>query len=212
MDEIVGSYYENLPAGFRETRKQGQIYEAVIPYSGGQLRRLKVVNADGEAPWCEVEEVDLNAIRNSDAVPELNLKEREAMLVREAKCRRAVLISTPPHTWASGPHRSEVIFLLAPIYSFTREDTAEHRSRVKACAYNALFWLPGGDEHGIREGCVRLDRVQPVHTSHLDAKPVGLTTGALDALIACYGWFLTGRLNERIRLYRDEALAQLKSV
>lgn len=212
MIEILGPYYEMPPAGYRDKRVRGHIYEALVPYSGeSDIRRLKLVSAEpGSDLWCAVEKVELNDIRQTEAVPELSLRRGEALVVREAKCRRVVLLSSPPTQWRSAGRSSEAVYLAAPIYSFKDDDQAEHRSRVKAYAYNTLFWLPGDEEHGLREGCVRLDRVQPVHAAVLDAKPVRLTPKALDALTAWYGAYLTNRVPERIRTYRDNALAQLK--
>jgi hypothetical protein len=209
---VLGPYYEKAPDGYRDKRQRGQIYEAVIPYSGGkQLQQLKVVSAEeGSEPWCVVEPSDLTEIRRGEAVPELGLHAHEALLVREAKARRAIILSTGPADWSSGTRRSEAVYLLAPIYSFKADDGEEHRSRVKAFAYNTLFWLPGDGAYRMYEGCVRLDRVQPVHTSLLDAKPVRLSTMALDALTAWYGAYLNGRIPERICAYRDAALAQLE--
>ena len=67
----------------------------------------------------------------------------------------------------------------------------------------------GDATHRMHEGCVRLDRVQPVHSSLLDAKPVQLSEAVLDALTAWYGTYLNGPVSGRISAYRDEALAQL---
>lgn len=211
MIEVLGPYYEKPSEGYRDRRQRGQIYEAVIPYSGGKpLQQLKVVSAEvGSDPWCVVESSDLNKIRRGGAVPELGLRAREALLVREAKARRAIILSTPPAEWSSATRRSEAAYLLAPIYSFKADDEEEHRSRVKALAYNTLFWLPGDAEYRMQEGCVRLDRVQPVHASLLDAKPVRLSSRALDALTAWYGAYLTGMIPGRIRAFREETLAQL---
>jgi hypothetical protein len=213
MIEVFGTstYFEDLPAGYRDKRERGHIYEALVPYSGEERpRRLKVVAAEeGAAPWCEVEEVSLSDIRGASAVPEFELAAREALVVRQAKCRRVILLSSPPANWQSGPSRSENVYLAAPIYSFKSHDGADHRSRVKAYAYNTLFWLPGDENCGMLEGCVRLDRVQPVHSSLMEAKPIKLIPDALDALIAWYGAYLTNRVPQRIREYRTEALKQL---
>jgi len=213
MIEVFGTstYYEDLPAGYRDKRERGHIYEALVPYSGEEHpRRLKVVAAEeGTEPWCEVEEVTLNAIRAAPAVPELELATREALIVRKAKCRRVILLSCPPANWQSGPSSSEGVYLVAPIYSFKSHDGADHRSRVKAYAYNTLFWLPGDETCGMLEGCVRLDRVQPVHSSLMEAKPIKLMPDALDALTAWYGAYLTNRIPQRIIEYRSEALKQL---
>jgi hypothetical protein len=205
MIEVFGDCYEHPGDGYHNRRERGHLYEALIPYSGQRApRRLKVTAFDGKGPpWCEVEEASLNDIRNSSAVPELNLKRGEALVVREAKCRRVILLS--------GTNRHDDVFLVAPIYSFKSYDTEEHRSRVKAYAYNTLFWLPGDEESGMLEGCVRLDRVQPVHTALLGPKPVKLTRDALDALTAWYGSYLTNRIPERIGEYRRAALEQLKA-
>lgn len=213
MIEVFGTttYYEELPPGYRDKRERGHIYEALVPYSGeAKPRRLKVVTAEeNKPPWCEMEYAGLNDIRNADAVPELGLSEREAMIVRHAKCRRVVLLSCPPASWQSGPTGSEGVYLVAPIYSFKSHDTADHRSRVKAYAYNTLFWLPGDDDARMFESCVRLDRVQPVHTSLLEAKPIKLIPQALDALTAWYGAYLTNRIPQRLLDYRTQALSQL---
>jgi hypothetical protein len=214
MLEVFGTdtYYEAPGEGYSRKRERGNIYEALVPYSGEEKpQRLKVVAAGGgEPPWCEVEEVTLNDIRNAPAVEELGLAQREALIVRKAKCRRVVLLSCPPANWQSSGTRSENVYLVAPIYSFRAQDGDDHRSRVKAYAYNTLFWLPGDDNFGMREGCVRLDRVQPVNAALLESKPIKLIHPASDALIAWYGAYLTNRIPQRIGEYRTAALAELR--
>ncbi len=212
MLEIIGNYYEDAGENYRHKRLRGHIYEALVPYSGEEKpQRLKVVSAEpGAESWFEVEEVSLDDIRHASVVPELDTKEREARIVRHAKCRRVVLLSSPPDQWSSGGAGSEPVYLVAPIYGFKSRDEEKHRSLVKAYGYNTLFWIPGDENYAMHEGCIRLDRVQPVHSSLLEGKQVKLTEYALWALTAWYAAYVTGKITERIAEYRTEALRQIR--
>lgn len=209
MIEKIGPYYERPAEGFRDRHERGQICEGLIPYSGEtNVQRLKVAAAGGGGdPWYEVVESDLRDIRHSEPDEELGLQRGEALIMREAKCRRVIVLSGRPASWSG----SESVYLVAPVYRFQSRDSDDLRSRIKAYAYNTLFYLPASEEHTMYEGYARLDRVQPVNASLLEHKPVRLSQAALDTLTVWYGGYVTQTVPERIRPYRDEALRQLSS-
>lgn len=211
MIEKIGPYYERPGDGFRDRYDRGQVCEGLVPYSGETaVQRLKIAAVGGSAdpdPWYRIVEADLRGIRNSEADPELGLERGEALIVREAKSRRVIILSGRPASWSG----SENVYLVAPIYRFQARDSEDLRSRIKAYAYNTLFYLPGSEEHEMYEGYARLDRVQPVNATLLEHKPVRLTQAGLDCLTLWYGGFVTQTVPRRIEPYRDEALRQLRS-
>ena len=78
--------------------------------------------------------------------------------------------------WLDGRRRQEDSYLVAPVYSFSGDDTKLSYSqtfidRVKAYMYWQLFYLPPGGNRRIRESFVRLDRIQAVHRELLEHMP-----------------------------------------
>jgi hypothetical protein len=210
MIEKIGPYYERPNDGFRDRYDRGQVCEGLVPYSGDEaIWRLEIAAGDSSDPdpWYRIVEDDLRGVRSSEADPELGLDRGEALVVREAKSRRVIILSGRPASWTG----SENVFLVAPIYRFQARDSEDLRSRIKAYAYNTLFYLPGSEEHEMYEGYARLDRVQPVNATMLEYKPVRLTQAALDCLTLWFGGYVTQTVPRRIEPYRNEALRQLRN-
>ena len=149
----------------------------------------------------------------------LETRSDERAVVLRAKRRPVILISTPVSPWADSRRRHDDSFLVAPVYSFGGDETKLNYSptfieRVKEYFYWQLFYLPGDPGAGIREGFVRLDRIQAIHKSLLEHMPVRLSDDAQPLLHSWIRVYLGETLSEVDDLlfeYREEAISRLSS-
>lgn len=154
-----------------------------------------------------------------DPDPTLGTRSDERAVIIRAKRRPVILISTPVSPWADSRRRHDDSFLVAPVYSFGGDETKlaynpTFIERVKGYFYWQLFYLPGVPSVRIREGFVRLDRIQAIHQSLLEHMPVRLSG---DAQLLLHNWirvYLGETLSEVDDLlyeYREQAITQLSS-
>ena len=150
-------------------------------------------------------------------VQEIGQRSDEVAVVRRHKWRPAVVVSSPCDAWQAQPRQYDECFVVAPLYGFgIRADKQSYpRSfidRVKAYAYNQLFYMPADVPHGMQEGFARFDRLQVVHERWLVPRNIVLDTDFLDALQSWLQAYLGGDLmglNDVLSLYRQESLAAL---
>ena len=151
--------------------------------------------------------------------PTLGTRSDERAVILRAKRRPVILISTPASPWSDSRRRHDDSFLVAPVYSFGGDETKLAYSptfieRVKGYFYWQLFYLPGDRGAGIREGFVRLDRIQAMHQSLLEHMPVRLSDDAQPLLRNWIRVYLGETLSEVDDLlfdYREQAITQLTS-
>ena len=152
-----------------------------------------------------------------DHDPTLGTRSDERAVIIRAKRRPVILISTPVSPWADSRRRHDDSFLIAPVYSFAGDETKQTYSptfieRVKGYFYWQLFYLPGDPSVGIREGFVRLDRIQAIHKTLLEHMAVRLSDDAQPLLHSWIRVYLGETLSEVDDLlfeYREEAIAKL---
>ena len=147
----------------------------------------------------------------------LGVRSDERALVVGAKRRPVILLSKSPATWSDNRRRSDDCYLVAPVYSFSGDDTRasytqEFIERVKGYMYWQLFYLPAGGNGRIRESFVRLDRIQAVRKELLRQITVILQEDALGLLRDWLRVYLGEDLrtvNDLLFDYRQEAIKQL---
>ena len=110
----------------------------------------------------------------------LGTRSDERAVIVRAKNRPVILMSKPVVRQRDSGRRQDECFLVAPMYSFGGDETKLAYSqafveRVKGYVYWQLFYLPEGGGSRIREGFVRLDRIQVVHKDLLEHMPVMLS-------------------------------------
>ena len=106
---------------------------------------------------------------------------------------------------------------MAPVYSFGGDETRASYSpvfieRVKGYMYWQLFYLPPGANGRIREGFVRLDRIQAIHRDLMRQMPVMLGENAMGVLRDWLRVYLDEDLytvNDLLFDYREDAVRQL---
>jgi hypothetical protein len=126
-------------------------------------------------------------------------------------------VSSPCDVWQAQPRQHDECFVVAPLYSFgARVEKQPYPQtfidRVKAYAYNQLFYMPPDGQHRMQEGFARFDRLQVVHQRWLVPRNVVLDTDFLDTLQSWLQAYLGGdlvALNDVLSLYRQEKLAAL---
>jgi hypothetical protein len=110
----------------------------------------------------------------------LGIRSDERAVIVRAKRRPVILMSRSVVEWTDSRRRHDECFLIAPVYSFGSDETELAYSqtfieRVKGYVYWQLFYLPAVSGSQIREGFVRLDRIQVVHKDLLEHMPVMLS-------------------------------------
>lgn len=145
----------------------------------------------------------------------LRIRSDERAIVIAAKKRLVILISKPAVTWTDSGRRQDDSFLIAPVYSFSGDETKQTYSqafieRVKAYEYWQLFYLPAYAPARIREGFVRLDRIHAVHKDLLEHHPLMLSDDAQDLLLSWLRVYLGENIedvNALLADYRQETIA-----
>ena len=216
-------YYETPEQGSINSQLQriGQILWAPSPYLLDNNRRQAVKSTYSESAGDQfrLEPADLRTEFNQPGQIShpLNLRRDERALVIRAKRRPVIVISRPVARWIDGRRQQEDSYLVAPVYSFEGDETKLSYSqtfidRVKAYMYWQLFYLPRSGNRLIREGFVRLDRIQAVHRELLDPMPIRLSDDLIELLrdwIRGYMGETLQEVNPFLLEYRQEAVRQM---
>ena len=149
----------------------------------------------------------------------LGIRSDERAIIVGAKRRPVILISRSVEAWRDGSRRADDCYLVAPVYSFGGDDTRlsyspEFIERVKGYVYWQLFYLPESADGRVREGFVRLDRIQAVHKNLLEHMPRVLGDDVRDLLQSWIRVYLGEELdtvNDILFDYRERAIATLKA-
>lgn len=147
----------------------------------------------------------------------MNIRSDERALILGAKKRPVILLSREASKWFDGRRKADDCYLVAPVYSFSKDETRASYSttfieRVKGYMYSQLFYLPAGANGRIREGFVRLDRIQVVQKELIQQMPVMLHQNLLGVLrdwVKVYMGEDLQTVNDLLFDYRMEAIKQL---
>ena len=201
-------YYETLRQGSLRTQTNwiGQFFRAPSLFLLNNNRRqaVKSTYSEGAGDQFRLDPVDLRTEFNQpgEISHPLGIRTDERALVVGAKRRPVIIISQAAVGWSDGRRRHDDSYLVAPVYSFEGDDTKLSYSqtfidRVKAYMYWQLFYLPPGGNRRIREGFVRLDRIQAVHRELLEHMPIRLSEAVV------------GLLRDWVRVYMGENLQEV---
>lgn len=198
MIDLVPQYYQPLSGMFRQWYQPGQFFEAPALFLISE-KPMPILSAKydprSNTYSYGVEMAGAEAFKE-DRVPvyPMQLKSDERVALVKCKMRPVILLSRAADSWKDKQRRSDECFIVVPLYTF--EGTGEKVSysptfieRVKAYAYNTFFYLPPSSSPMVKESFVRFDRIQVVHKSWLEHRPVKLTPEALECLQAwlyCY--------------------------
>jgi hypothetical protein len=153
-----------------------------------------------------------NVLFNHTPVHELNLEHDEEFLVIKAKRRLLVIFSQEPAPWPSAGNRlRELGYVCLPAYSFhTPEDLPEFMTRVRAHEYPWWIHLPADSTVGLKEGFIRLDRMQLIEKQILQPIPVSLTPNALFFISEWLHFYLSGEIDSSFLQDRQELVQSLQ--
>ena len=149
----------------------------------------------------------------------LGIRSDERAVIVGAKRRPIILISRSASGWRDGSRRADDCYLVAPVYSFGGDDTRLSYSqdfieRVKGYVYWQLFYLPESADGRVREGFIRLDRIQAIHRNLLEHMPWVLGDHVRDLLQSWIRVYLGEELDAVDGLlfdYREQAITDLRA-
>ena len=216
-------YYTPLRPGeiLDQLYEIGQFFWAPSLFLLDNRRRFLVRNTYSEnaGERFELEPADLRTELDQpgEISHTLGIRSDERALVIGAKRRPVILLSKATARWSDGRRRNDDCHLVAPVYSFSGDETKASYStafidRVMGYMYWQLFYLPPGGNRHIRESFVRLDRIQAVQKELLGQMPVMLSEDALGLLRDWVRVYLGEDLqtvNDLLYDYREGAIKQL---
>ena len=216
-------YYASLGRGniLNQLYRIGQFFWSPSLFLLDNHRRYSVKGTYSESAGdqFQLDPVDLRTEFNQpgNISHPLGIRTDERALVIGAKRRPVIVLSQAAGRWSEGGRRHDDCFLVAPVYSYSRDDTRKSYStafieRVKGYMYWQLFYLPPGGSGRIRESFVRLDRIQAVHKDLLDHMPIMLSgegMGLLRDWIRVYMGENLQEVNDMLFDYRQDAVRQL---
>ncbi len=216
-------YYTSLNTGpvLDQLYGTGQFFWAPSMFLLDNHNRYRVRNTYSERSGerYELEPADLRTEfdQPGEISHTLGIRSDERALVTGAKRRPVILLSKTASRWSDGHRRSDDCYLMAPVYSFGGDETRASYSpafieRVKGYIYWQLFYLPPGANGRIREGFVRLDRIQAIHSDLMRHMPVMLGENAMGVLRDWVRVYLGEDLytvNDLLFDYREDAVRQL---
>ncbi len=224
MIELLDRFYVRQPRPLAHSQcEPGRICDTAAVYLL-ESARIPVLEAQYDSAGMvqryivrHVRQQQFRQRQGVNPVYEINQRSDEVSVIRRHKWRPAIVVSSPCDAWRAQPRQHDECFVVAPLYSFgARVEKQPYPQtfidRVKAYAYNQLFYMPPDGRYGIQESFVRFDRLQVVHERWLVPRSVVLDTDFLDALQSWLQAYLGGdlaALNDVLSLYREEKLSAL---
>ncbi|MBA7628549.1 hypothetical protein ES703_36037 [subsurface metagenome] len=185
MIDLVSPYYETLSGIYRKWYQPGQFFEAPALFLIEE-KPMPVLSANYDSKnntySYGVTMADAASFKEEQMpIYPMRVKSRERVALVKCKMRPVIVISRVADSWRDKRRKSDECFLVAPIYSF--EGNSEKVSyspafieRVKAYTYNTFFYLPASSAPFVKESFVRFDRIQVIHKSWLEHKPLKVTS------------------------------------
>jgi len=225
--ELVSTYYQALSGMYRQWYQPGQFFEAPALFLISE-KPMPVLSAKYDPRTntysYAVEMTDAEGFKEEQMpVQPLELRSNERLALVKCKMRPVIIVSRAADSWKDKQRRSDECFLVAPVYSFEGDTEKVVYSptfieRVKAYAYNTFFYLPPSTNPFVKESFARFDRIQVIHKSWLQHKPIKMTLDALECLQAWLYCYLTwdpseaaavSKMCDLVLEYREEKLKAL---
>lgn len=215
MSKLIERYYQTTSEAEARRLQRGQFCWGPGLYLPTRLTTLELVQYEPRDErrnrYAVVPDPPANLVFNHTPVHELNLEHDEELLVIKAKRRLLVVVSQAPAPWALAQYRlRERAYACLPLYSFHREDLPEFRARVKALEYPWWIYLPEDSTLRMREGFIRLDRMQVVEERLLQPTSVALTEEALFLASEWLRYYLTEEIDPLFLEDRRQLLQELQ--
>ena len=209
MIEYVGRFYRRIESAEARRLERGHLCMAPVFYLPERLRAIRHNDpAREERSVYRIVEEPAD-IFNHAPIHETRLRQDEEILAIRAK-RRPVVVAGLPAAWAPGGGRlRERSVICLPAYSFQPGDSEEFRARVNALEYPAWIPLPADAAVGVREGFIRLDRMQAVERRQLDPMRLALTESAEQFVSEWTRYHITGQIDPVMLEIRADLVSQL---
>lgn len=214
MSNLVNQYYKTTSEGDARQFQRGQLCLGAALYLPDKhsILELKDYNPKDEHlnRYAVLSNPPLTTLFNHTPVKEINLQHNEELLVIKAKKRPLFVISQAPIDWRPGSSRlRECGYVCLPVYGFHEEDQPEFRARVRALEYPWWIYLPEDSKVGMREGFIRLDRIQVVEKRLLQPVNTALTDDALFLISEWLRYYVTGEIDSVFLDDRQSLIKQL---
>ena len=216
MRGLIDDFFVSTGVAEAKALKRGQLCYAPGQYITAKLRILVLVKYDPTNErlnqYKVLNDPPEDVLFKHTPVHDLKLRDDEELLVIRAKRRPMIILSVAASEWPPGGGRlAEKTRMCAPLYSFHENDPIELRARIDAL--ECLWWVyvPEDAARNIKEGFVRLDRVQVIEESQLQPIQVAASDDFLWGLSQLLRFHMTGEVDPLFFEYRDEALARLSN-
>ena len=216
MSKLVDQYYKGTRVADAKLLNRGQFCWAPMLYLPSSISTLELVHYEPKNEqlnrYAVLPNPPANVVFNHTPVHELHLEHDEELLVIKAKRRMSIIKSQAPIPWAPAANRlAEKGYACLPLYSFKPSDLDEFRTRIKALEYPWWIYMPEGKTFNIREGFIRLDRIQIVEVNLIQPISVTLTDDALFFISEWSRYYLTGEIESIFLEDRKQLLQELSA-
>ena len=220
LDEILTPFFTKLDDTFRSSFLRGQIYWSPCYYAHDNLEFWRPADYDEEtktyADRFSISTSTADAFRRRAPLYAPKLEVDEEFIVTRAKRRPVILLTHPPDSIGIAPVRSKDklhrnLCLATPLYSVvTADGTAKYPTefinRVRKLEYPNLFFVPAQGGH-LRHSICRLESMQAVCPSHLEATDLRLSDDVLKVFLGQANYYMTGNYEGDYQTYREIILA-----
>lgn len=214
MSNLVERYYQTTSEADARRLQRGQFCWGPGLYLPAQVTTLELVHYEPRDErrnrYAVLPDPPADLVFNHTPVHELHLEHDEELLVIKAKRRLLAVASQSPMAWTPGQQRlKERGYACLPLYSFHPDDLPEFRARVRALEYPWWIYLPEDSMLRMREGFIRLDRIQTVEARLLQPITLALTEEALFLVSEWLRYFLTEEIDPLFLEDRRQLLQEL---
>lgn len=216
MRGLIDEFFVSTGVAEANALKRGQLCYAPGQYISAKLKILELVKYEPTNErlnqYKVLNDPPEDILFKRTPVHDLKLRDDEELLVIRAKRRPMIILSDAAAYWPLGGGRlAEKTRMCAPLYSFHDNDPVELRARIDALEYLWWVYVPEDTTRNLKEGFVRLDRVQVIEESQLIPIQVAASEDFLWGLSQLLRYHMTAEIDPLFLEYRTEALARLSS-
>lgn len=213
MTSLISEYYRGTTQAEAKKLNFGQICFAPGYYLTDNITTLELVDYNPKNERLNryaVARPQQPVLFNHTPVHDLHLEHNEEMLVIKAKKRPFIIASHSPLEWPLGATRlKEKGFVCLPIFSFHPEDTTAFKARIAAMEYPCWIYLPEDTSRNIKEGFIRLDRLQVIEKNHIEPTQTALTEDSWFFISEWLRYYLTNQIEDVFMDERKEMMSKL---
>jgi len=216
MTNLVSNYYQNTTVAEARLLKRGQLCWAPGQYLLTNIATLELIHYEPTDErlnrYAVLPNPPRNLLFNHRPVHDLQLEHDEELIVIKAKKRLFLVISQAPISGVPGANRLRGEgFVCLPFYSFHATDSPDFQARIRVLEYPWWLYMPEDTTFRIKEGFVRLDRLQVIEKNLLEPIQVALTADALFFVSEWARYYLTGEIEPLFLEDRQQMMQSLSA-